>query len=186
MDELYEDLKQFCPGDEAEARARTVMLREMERQGARLLDRENEAHFTASAFVVNPGRDRVLMVHHNLRDAWAWPGGHADGVCDMEANARRELWEETGVQEARQLGGIASLEIFNVPTHVKRGRVVEAHRHFSIAYLYEVDETAQLKVCPGENSSVEWLAADRIAEPLFSAVDVRLYRKLLKRACVYI
>ena len=182
MDQLYEELKQFRPYDAIEAEARDMIMGEIERQGERLLDRENEAHITSSAFIVNPARDKVLMVHHNLRNAWSWPGGHADGMHDPEVNARKELLEETGVSDARLLGGIASLEIFHVPAHVKRGKPVAAHRHLSIAYIYEVDESAQLKVCPDENSSVQWLDASLIAEPLFDAWDVQIYTKLLKRS----
>ena len=66
MDKLYEKLKQFRPADAAEAEAREVMLREIEQQGERLLDRENEAHFTSSAFIVNPARTKTLMVHHKV------------------------------------------------------------------------------------------------------------------------
>ena len=182
MDKLYEELKKFRPADAAEAEAREVMLREIELQGERLLDRENEAHFTSSAFIVNPARTKTLMVHHNLRNTWSWAGGHADGMHDTEANARKEMLEETGVSEVRLLGGIASLEVFHVPAHVKRGRPVEAHRHLSVAYIYEVDESAELKVCPDENSSVEWLDVNLIAEPLFSDVDVKIYRKLLEKS----
>ena len=186
MDQLYEELKQFQPSDAAEAEAREIMLREIEQQGERLLDRENEAHFTASAFIVNPARTKTLMVHHNLRNTWSWAGGHTDGMRDIEACARKELTEETGVSEVRLLGGIASLEIFHVPAHVKKGKPVAAHRHFSVDYLYEVDEAAELKICPDENSSVEWLEATLIAEPLFSDVDVKIYTKLMEKSKRYI
>ena len=182
MDKLYEELKRFCPVDAAEAEARDVMLREIEQQGERLLDRENEAHFTSSAFIVNPARTKTLMVHHNLRNAWSWAGGHADGMHDLEANARKELLEETGVSKARLLGGIASLEIFRVPAHVMKGKQVAAHRHLSVDYIYEVDEAAQLKICPDENSSVDWLDASFIAEPLFNELDVKIYTKLMEKS----
>ena len=132
MDKLYEELKKFCPADATEAEARDTMLREIEQQGEQLLDRENEAHFTSSAFIVNPARTKTLMVHHNLRNTWSWAGGHADGMADLEANARKEMLEETGVSEARLLGGIASLEVFHVPAHVKKGKEVAAHRHLSV------------------------------------------------------
>ena len=182
MDKLYEELKKFCPADAAEAEARDTMLREIEQQGEQLLDRENEAHFTSSAFIVNPARTKTLMVHHNLRNTWSWAGGHADGMADLEANARKEMLEETGVSEARLLGGIASLEVFHVPAHVKKGKEVAAHRHLSVDYIYEVSEAAELKICPDENSSVEWLDAALIAEPLFNDADVRIYSKLMKRS----
>ncbi len=185
MDKLYEELKQFRPSDVAEAEAREVMLLEIKQQGERLLDRENEAHFTSSAFIVNPARTKTLMVHHNLRNTWSWAGGHSDGMADLEANARKEMLEETGVADARLLGGIASLEIFNVPAHVKKGKVVEAHRHLSVDYIYEVSESAELKICPDENSSVEWLDVSLIAEPLFSETDVMIYTKLMEKSKQY-
>ena len=183
MKNIYEEIKNFQSTDEQEEADRNVMLQEIEQQGEQLLDRENEAHFTSSAFIVNANRDKVLMVHHNLRDTWSWPGGHADGRHDLEANARKEIWEETGIKELTLVGGgIASLDLFHVPAHMKHGRPVEAHRHFSVAYIYEADERQPLRVCPEENSKVEWLDADRIREPLFSREDVRLYRKLLERS----
>ena len=182
MDKLYEELKKFCPADATEAEARDTMLREIEQQGEQLLDRENEAHFTSSAFIVNPARTKTLMVHHNLRNTWSWAGGHADGMADLEANARKEMLEETGVAEARLLGGIASLEVFHVPAHVKKGKKVAAHRHLSVDYIYEVSEAAELKICPDENSSVEWLDAALIAEPLFNDADVKIYTKLMEKS----
>ena len=183
MQNLYEEIKNFQSNDKQEEADRSVMLKEIERQGEQLLDRENEAHFTSSAFIVNANRDKVLMVHHNLRDTWSWPGGHADGMHDLEANARKEIWEETGIKELTLVGGsIASLDLFHVPAHMKHGRLVEAHRHFSVAYIYEADERQPFRVCPEENSQVEWLDADRIREPLFSREDVRLYGKLLERS----
>jgi hypothetical protein len=45
-----------------------------------------------------------------------------------------------------------------------------------------VSEAAELKICPDENSSVEWLDATLIAEPLFSDVDVKIYTKLMEKS----
>ena len=42
--------------------------------------RENElAHMTASAWVVNNNKDKILMAYHNIYDSWSWLGGHCDG-----------------------------------------------------------------------------------------------------------
>ena len=39
--------------------------------------RENElAHMTASAWVINRRKDRVLMAYHRIYDSWSWLGGH--------------------------------------------------------------------------------------------------------------
>ena len=41
------------------------------------------ALFTASAWVVNPARNKVLMIYHNIYNSWSWTGGHADGETDL-------------------------------------------------------------------------------------------------------
>ena len=65
------------------------MLRFLE-ESERPFERANRlAHFTASAWVTNARRDRVLMIWHNIYRSWAWTGGHADGETDLCAVARR-------------------------------------------------------------------------------------------------
>ena len=49
-----------------------------------LLTRDNEmAHLTASCWIVNPDKTKVLLAYHNIFDSWAWLGGHADGMRDL-------------------------------------------------------------------------------------------------------
>ena len=64
-------------------------------------DRKSQAHFTCSAWVVNPEKTQTIMVFHNIYNSWSWIGGHADGFSDLAAIALRELREETGVEHAR-------------------------------------------------------------------------------------
>ena len=52
---------------------------------------------TASAWVVNKDRSKVLMVYHNIYNSWSWLGGHADGETDLLAVAIREVREEAGI-----------------------------------------------------------------------------------------
>ena len=66
--------------------------------------------------------------------------------------------------------------------HIKHGRWVNAHLHLSAAYLFVADETAQLRVCPGENLAVGWLPVAEIDAAHFDADDVYLYGKLAARA----
>ena len=40
-------------------------------------------HVTGSAWVVNPARDKVLLMHHRKHNEWFQPGGHADGDNDI-------------------------------------------------------------------------------------------------------
>ena len=87
---LAGQLAEYRPVNEQEACDRALMLRFLE-EGERPFERANRtAHFTASAWVTNARRDRVLMIWHNIFRSWAWTGGHADGETDLCAVARRE------------------------------------------------------------------------------------------------
>ncbi|WP_206957583.1 NUDIX hydrolase [Trinickia acidisoli] len=58
-----------------------------------------EKHFTASAFVLNPHRE-VLLVHHRKLGVWLYPGGHIDHGETPDDAALREVREETGIRAA--------------------------------------------------------------------------------------
>ena len=53
-------------------------------------------HFSASAFVVNKEKNKMVVVYHNIFDGWIYPGGHADGEEKLLNVAIREVEEETG------------------------------------------------------------------------------------------
>ena len=138
------------------------------------------AHMTASAWVVNPQRSKVLMVYHRLYDSWSWAGGHADGEEDLLAVALREVREETGVQRLRPVTEeIYSLEVLTVDGHEKHGRYVPSHLHLNVTYLLEAEEDQPLRVCEADNSGVAWFSlADALSastEPWFVE---RIYKKL--------
>ncbi len=142
---------------------------------------------TASAWVVNPARDKVLMVYHRLYDSWSWTGGHADGETDLLAVALREVQEETGVRHLRPVStAIYSLESLPVDGHEKRGEYVSCHLHLNVTYLIEADEHDTLQVCEAENSGVRWFPLEEAlracSEPWFVA---RIYSKLNKKLAFF-
>ena len=180
MEELLQQLRGFRPGNEQEERDRAEMLRRLA-SGEALLTRDNaSAHLTASAWVVNPGRDQVLMAYHDLYGSWAWLGGHADGDARLWAVALREVEEESGAAGARLLSPeIFSLEILTVDGHEKRGRYVSSHLHLNVTYLREADPAAPVRCKPDENSRVGWFALeDAIAASTESWFRERIYSKL--------
>ena len=142
---------------------------------------------TASAWVVNPARDKVLMVYHRIYDSWSWTGGHADGETDLLAVALREVREETGVRHLRPVSEkIYSLEVLTVDGHEKRGAYVSSHLHLNVTYLIEADEHDTLQVCEAENSGVRWFAPEEAlavcSEPWFVR---RVYSKLMDKLSLF-
>ena len=179
-----EAVRAFVPRCEQEERDREFFLRFIE-SNPDCLSRDNDtAHFTASSWIVSPDRRKVLMVYHNIYDSWSWTGGHADGEGDMEAVARRELMEETGLLSPLLISPEPiSLEILTVDGHMKRGRYVHSHLHLNLTYLYEADEEEAIRIKADENSGVRWFTVDE----MFAAVSEKwmaenVYRKLCERS----
>ncbi|MGI5889065.1 MAG: NUDIX hydrolase [Oscillospiraceae bacterium] len=161
---------------------REVMLTCLERMPD-VLRRENLlCHFTASAWIVNPGRDKVLFAHHNIYNSWTWIGGHADGESDMLAVALRETAEETGIDDAVPVSrDIFSIETIHVDPHIKRGSYVPDHEHFNVTYLLEAQESEAIRPKLDENSGVRWFsfedAINRNPEPCM----VTVFKKIVER-----
>ena len=180
---LREEILAFGPGCEQEETEKRLMLAYLERFSD-LLSRENEmAHFTASCWIVNPARDKVLLAYHNLYHSWAWLGGHADGDGDLRRVALREAQEESGLTQARILGeGIFSLEILGVDGHVRRGRYVGTHLHLNVTYLLEADDRLPIRAKPDENSAVRWMPVGEVLQAVSEPEMRVVYRKLMERA----
>ena len=138
---LKETIEKYVPYNEQEAKDKETMLKYINTFDD-VLTRNNEfAHFTASSWVVNKDRTKVLMIYHNIYKSWSWTGGHADGDSDLLNVAIRELKEETGVKNVKVIGdNPLSLEIIGVDGHIKRGKYVSSYEHLNVTYLMEVDE----------------------------------------------
>lgn len=181
---IKEDIKKYSPCCEQEERDKALILSFLENAEDAFLRSNLTAHMTASAWVLNPGRDKVLMVYHRIYDSWSWTGGHADGEEDLASVALREVQEETGVKSARLISpGIFSLEILTVDGHEKRGEYVPSHLHMNVTYLIEADDNDALHICESENSGVQWFSPEAAlkasTEPWFVE---RIYKKLNKKA----
>ncbi|MDX5333232.1 MAG: NUDIX hydrolase [Gammaproteobacteria bacterium] len=119
------------------------------------------AHVTGSAWVVNPGRSHVLLMHHRKHDQWFQPGGHADGDADILRVALRETVEETGLDPAQVRlvdGGIFDLDIHTIPP---MGGDPE-HSHIDVRFLVEIDDHLPI---PGNDESheVRWVALHEVS-----------------------
>ena len=179
-DELITQISEYCPCNEQEQADKKNILAFLSENDNAFL-RENElAHMTASAWVVNHNRTKVLMVYHKIYDSWSWTGGHADGETDLLSVALREVTEETGIRHVRPVSeNIFSLEVLTVDGHEKRGRYVPSHLHMNVTYLLEADEEESLTVCEEENKGVAWFSLEDAlkasSEPWFVT---RIYQKL--------
>ncbi|MDO4465004.1 MAG: NUDIX hydrolase [Bacillota bacterium] len=180
---LFQEIKNYEPLNEQEARDKEVMLKYILNNENCLMRENLIAHFTVSLWTVNKARTKTLMVYHNIYQSWSWIGGHADGIEDLCSVAMRELQEETGVSNASLVSrDIFSLEILTVDGHIKKGVYVPSHLHLNVTYLAEADENEKLVVNEEENQAVKWWTFEEAlkasTEPWFVE---NVYKKLIER-----
>lgn len=180
---LAKQIEAYEPVDEQESRDKETILKYIA-DFPNILTRDNVyAHFSSSSWIVNPSRDKILLIYHNIYKAWTWTGGHADGDADLLGVALREAEEETGVKCRPLTDKIVCLDVLPVWGHVKRGEWVSTHMHLSVCYLFEADEDAEMRIKEDENSGVRWLNADEVVDTC-SAPEPGMryvYQKLMNR-----
>mgnify|MGYP000972972930 FL=1 len=180
---LIQQLKEYTPFNEQEEMDKSLILNWIEHNADAFYRKNKVAHVTASAWVVNKDRSKVLMVYHNIYQSWSWLGGHADGETDLLSVAIREVKEEAGITNVRPVfEEIYSLESLTVDGHVKNGKYVSSHLHFNITYLLEADSKEAVSIKADENSGVAWFspeeALQRSTEPWFVE---HVYKKLIEK-----
>ncbi len=159
---LVSEIEAYVPFNEQEEKDKEVILECLKNNENVFLRESKMAHMTASAWVTNKNRDKILMVYHNLYDSWSWLGGHADGEVNLLDVAMREVSEESGLKRLVPVSrNIYSLEVLTVDGHIKKGEYISSHLHLNVTYLLEADDTEMLSIKPDENSGVAWFGLQK-------------------------
>ena len=179
---LYEKISGYVPYDEKEKEDKDVIL-DFIANNEDVLTRNNKiGHMTTSAWITNKDRNKVLMIYHNIYDAWAWVGGHADGDEDLLHVINKEIEEETGLTNIKLLqDDIYGVNIVTVDNHIKRGKIVNSHLHFDVEYLFEASEDENLRIKEDENSGVKWIPIDELETCNTEIKMKHIYRRLAEK-----
>jgi 8-oxo-dGTP pyrophosphatase MutT (NUDIX family) len=131
-------------------------------------------HLTASAFVLSPERDAVLLIFHKKLGIWIQPGGHIEPSDDtLEAAARREVAEEVGLT----LPAAAPAKVFDLDIHLIPARKDEpAHEHFDVRFCFQAPTRAF--VVTDEVADARWTSLAEIDQLTSDESVLRAVRKL--------
>jgi 8-oxo-dGTP diphosphatase len=107
------------------------------------------------ALVTREKRSRILLIrrkHGPFAGAWALPGGFIDLDETLEASARRELREETGVE----VDDLEQLHAFGDPGRDPRGRTI------SVVFLARADADSLRPAAADDAAEVGWHTLDEL------------------------
>jgi 8-oxo-dGTP diphosphatase len=114
---------------------------------------------------------QVLLVQRRkppFAGCWAIPGGFVEPYEPLEAAARRELWEETGVEPVR----LEQLHTFGDPGRDPRGWTI------SVAYLallHEEEMRAWHLQAGSDAGAVDWFDLRDLPPLAFDHADILAY-----------
>jgi 8-oxo-dGTP pyrophosphatase MutT (NUDIX family) len=172
---LLAALETYRPEDSVEAKHLERMQRLASGQGDPFRrDHFVPGHFTASAFVLSPACDALLLLHHAKLERWLQPGGHVEaGDATLLAAARREVLEETGLEQLV----CEVTDPFDLDVHTIPGRAGEPeHEHFDVRFLFRAAGEKHRR--SEESLEVRWFRLQELHDARFDDSLMRAVRKL--------
>ncbi|MEW1545163.1 NUDIX hydrolase [Streptomyces tsukubensis] len=129
-------------------------------------------HLTASALVVDPERERVLLTLHRKLGMWLQMGGHCEpGDPTLAAAALREATEESGIAGLTLLPAGAP-----EPVRLDRHPIpAPCHWHLDVQYAALAPAGAAARISE-ESLDLRWFGYDEVAEVADTSV-VRLLER---------
>lgn len=127
-------------------------------------------HLTGSAWVINPTKDKALLIHHRGLDKWFQPGGHAE-ITDVSLleTARREAAEECGLQGLTLL----SDQVFDLDIHVIPAKNdIPEHLHYDLRFAF-LAESESLDGDVAEVKDLNWVSLEGLLRALDTQQSLR-------------
>jgi 8-oxo-dGTP pyrophosphatase MutT (NUDIX family) len=127
-------------------------------------------HLTGSAWVLNPQKDKALLIDHRGLEKWFQPGGHAEATDEsLLETARREASEECGLQELLLL----SDQIFDLDIHlIPAKNDVPAHLHYDVRFAF-FSESESLDGDVAEVKDLQWVPLEGLLRALDTQQSLR-------------
>ena len=157
IEKLLKKYIQMYPYEKAPKRA----LRFLKEGGGVFSNNNWLGHFTGSAWIVNPKKNKVLLTHHKILNKWIQLGGHADGEQNLLNVAIREAKEESGINKF----SVLDEQVFDMDIHRVFGRKNEpSHLHYDVRFIFEANPKKENIVVSSESFGVEWISIDKISK----------------------
>lgn len=175
LNDLRARLAAFSPHDAEEARhlSRMQALSDSALDSS-ARDHFEPGHFTASAFILSPERDALLLILHGKLNRWLQPGGHIEpSDLSLLSAARREAREEVGLHDLELLEPTPfDLDVHDIPA--MRGD--PGHAHFDVRFLFRARE--RVVRAASDAKAARWVPLEEVNLELSDRSVLRAVEKL--------
>ena len=171
---LYDDAVLVLKGYEDQPELRDVYLDHLAAHPDGVYKPCSAGHVTASALVIDPERERVLLTLHKKLGMWLQMGGHCEpGDTTLAEAALREAREESGIASGLSLlpGGPVRLDRHPIPA--------PCHWHLDVQYAALAPAGAVAEISE-ESLDLRWFPYGEVAAVADTSV-VRLLEATLAR-----
>jgi 8-oxo-dGTP pyrophosphatase MutT (NUDIX family) len=138
-------------------------------------------HVTASAFVLDPNRERLALILHKKLGRWLQPGGHVEPTDDdLESAARREVLEEIGLDRLVRIDrGAFDVDVHEIPARREEPR----HHHFDVRFAFAA-VSVEASAASDEVSGFRWVALSDLEDDPTVETDESVLRAARKLRAV--
>ncbi|NMB48532.1 NUDIX domain-containing protein [Candidatus Kuenenbacteria bacterium] len=133
---------------------------------------------TVSAGGVVIGPDNKIVVVNQNGNSWSLPKGHIDLGEDELSAAKREIYEETGI-ELENLQVIKKLGTYERPKIGLDGRDDLSETKIIHIYLFQTSQATLSPLDPA-NPEARWVEKEKVIELLTHDKDKKFFEKILK------
>ncbi|MEU4355381.1 NUDIX hydrolase [Streptomyces virginiae] len=173
---LHEDAVLVLKGYEDQTELRDLYLEHLNAHPDGVYKPCGAGHLTASALVIDPVRERVLLTLHKKLGMWLQMGGHCeDGDATLAEVALREGREESGIERGLTLvpGGPVRLDRHPIPA--------PCNWHLDVQYAALAPAGAVAEISD-ESLDLRWFPYEEVASVADTSVVLLLEATLSRLA----
>lgn len=178
MRSLLAEIEACAPADDRERLHRLRFLKLLgSSEDCFTRHRFEPGHVTASAFIIDRRRARLLLHRHRRLGRWLQMGGHVDDGERAVDAAKREGLEESGLTDLQLLtSAVLDLDVHAIPA----ARGEPEHLHFDVRYLFASATPDAIAIQEAESEDLRWFGFDEAISVMDEEGSSRAIGKIVR------